>query len=95
MFARSARTSRGRVLVPMLIVVLIAAALGWWYFAPQTLPAFISSTLPRSPRVPLLYKWRDANGRLQVTDAPPADRPYETVQYDPNTNVVPSGASKH
>ena len=95
MRVRSARMTHGRALVPMIVVVLVAAAAAWWYFAPQTMPAFLSGALPRSPRAPLLYKWRDANGRLHVTDAPPADRPYETVQYDPNTNVVPSESTKH
>jgi hypothetical protein len=38
---------------------------------------------------PPLYKWRDAKGRLNITDKPPVDRPYETVQYDPDANVVP------
>jgi uncharacterized protein DUF4124 len=38
---------------------------------------------------------RDAQGRRHVTDQPPADRPYETVRYDPNTNVVPSNVPKN
>lgn len=40
-----------------------------------------------------LYKWRDDKGRLHVTDQPPPDRPYETVRYDPKTNVVPGRTS--
>jgi hypothetical protein len=39
---------------------------------------------------PLLYRWRDDHGRPHVTDTPPTDRPYETLKYDPKTNVVPS-----
>ena len=27
---------------------------------------------------------------LHVTDTAPTDRPYETVRYDPNVNVVPN-----
>lgn len=76
-----------------LITLLAVAATAWWYFAPQTLPVAVRHAAPVSPNAqtasPALYKWRDAKGRLNVTDVPPTDRPYETVRYDPNTNVVP------
>ncbi|UXI69247.1 DUF4124 domain-containing protein [Tahibacter amnicola] len=76
-----------------LLLAAIGAAAAWWYFFPATLPTAIRHTLPASPTVqtapPPLYKWRDANGRLNVTDQPPPDRPYETVRYNPDTNVVP------
>lgn len=77
-----------------LLAALAAGAIGWWYFAPQTLPVALRHAAPVSPSAdrasPPLYKWRDDQGRLNVTDVPPADgRRYETVRYDPNTNVVP------
>ena len=75
-----------------LLALLAAGAAAWWYFAPQTLPTAVRHVAPVSPNAqsasPPLYKWRDASGRLNVTDVPPKDRPYETVRYDPNTNVV-------
>lgn len=75
------------------LALLAAAVAAWWYFAPQTLPTVVRHVAPTSPNAekasPTLYKWRDASGRLNVTDVPPKDRPYETVRYDPNTNVVP------
>lgn len=38
-----------------------------------------------------LYRWQNAEGQWQVSDTPPAAGiPYETVQYNRNTNVVPS-----
>ena len=84
--------SAGRGAFWFLILLLAGAgAATWWYFEPDTLPAFVRQHLPASPRAsPLLYKWHDANGRLHVTDTPPTDRPYETVRYDPNVNVVPT-----
>ena len=76
-----------------LLALLAVGAAAWWYFAPQTLPTAVRHVAPVSPNAqsasPPLYKWRDASGRLNVTDVPPKDRPYETVRYDPNTNVVP------
>jgi hypothetical protein len=85
-------TMRGGALGWLLCVLaVIAAALAWWYFAPQTLPDAMRAAVPASPRAaPVLYKWRDAKGGLHVTDTPPTDRPYVTVRYDPNVNVVPN-----
>jgi len=37
-----------------------------------------------------LYRWRDDKGREQITDKPPRNRPYETITYRTNTNVMPS-----
>jgi hypothetical protein len=77
------------------LVALIAAIAAWWYFAPASMPPWLARSVPASPKLgPPLYKWRDDKGRLQVTDKPPADRAYETVRSDPNTNVVPSESSK-
>ena len=88
------RTAAGRVLIAVLLLLLLAGAGAWWYLAPDTLPAFVKTQLPASPKSnPVLYKWRDAKGGLHVTDTPPADRPYETVRYDPNANVLPTGVA--
>ena len=77
---------------PFLLVVLAAAAAGaWWYLMPDTLPDPVRKLLPVSERAnPALYKWKDAKGHWNVTDVPPADRPYETLKYDPKTNVLPA-----
>jgi hypothetical protein len=84
----------GRALVALLLLLILAGAAAWWYLAPDTLPAFVKTQLPASPKSnPVLYKWRDAKGGLHITDAPPADRPYDTVRSDPNANVLPKGAA--
>ena len=84
----------GRAVLWALLAAVVAAALGWWYFAPDTLPTALRHAAPPSPgladKPPALYKWRDDKGQLHVTDVPPTDRPYETVRYDPKTNVVPA-----
>ena len=86
---------RGRAGIVLLLILAIGAAgAAWWYFAPQTMPDWVARKVPGSPSLgPPLYKWRDAKGHLQVTDTPPADRPYETVRYDPAINVVPTGTT--
>jgi hypothetical protein len=91
----AARSGRAGVL--FLVLLAVAAAGGaWWYYAPQSMPGWLAHKIPSSPSLgPPLYKWRDAQGRLHVTDTPPADRPYETVRYDPNANVVPSTSPKN
>lgn len=81
----------GRVWPFFMIVLALIAGFAWWYVAPDTLPDAVRKLLPVSARAnPVLYKWRDAKGRWNVTDTPPADRPYETLKYDPKTNVVPT-----
>lgn len=87
----SHRNAQSGKIVFWLLGALIAAAACWWYAAPQTLPAAVRAALPASPNTPpAVYKWRDAKGRLQFTSTAPADRPYETLHYDPKLNVVPS-----
>lgn len=81
----------GRIWPAFALLLAGAAAYGWWYFAPDTIPDPVRKALPRSARAnPVLYRWRDAKGHWNVTDTPPADRPYETLSYDPRTNVVPT-----
>jgi len=40
---------------------------------------------------PVLYRWRDADGVLQVTDHPPKGRKYERVGRDPRTGIEVHG----
>ncbi len=81
----------GRVWPFMLVLIAALAVAAWWYLAPDTLPDELRKLLPVSARSnPVLYRWRDDKGRTHVTDAAPTDRPYETLKYDPRTNVVPS-----
>ena len=85
------RTQSGRVWPFFLVLLLAAAGWGWWYLAPDTLPDAIRRQLPVSARAnPVLYKWKDDKGRWHATDTPPSDRPYQTLTFDPRTNVVPS-----
>ena len=85
----AAQDGRAWPCVLVLLALLSVAAL--WYLAPDTLPDDLRKLLPASTRSnPALYRWRDDKGRPHVTDTPPTDRPYQTIKFDPRTNVVPS-----
>jgi hypothetical protein len=75
----------------LVAIALLAAAAAWvWYRAPEHLPLELRRDNPHSPDyAPVIYRWKDAAGRTQLTDTPPADRPYESVRVDPATNAVP------
>lgn len=96
-----ARVARGNVLLKFLLLLALFAGGGWlwWRYAPETLPEFIRAQVvvplqqTQRPANPPLYKWKDDQGRWNITDAPPPGRPYETIVVDPNTNVLPSGAA--
>lgn len=90
----SERGAYGRVLIVLVVLLALAAVGAWWYLAPDSLPGFVRHQLPASPKSnPPLYQWRDAQGHVHVTDSPPADRPYKTLRFDPNANVLPQGAA--
>jgi len=72
------------------LAVLAGVAAWIWYQRPDLLPEGVQVNNPQSPiYAPVVYRWKDAEGRTQITDQPPAGRPYETVRIDPATNVVP------
>ena len=82
----------------LLVVIALAAALyAWRTYAPETIPMQLAPVLaperPPPPPEPVLYKWRDDEGRWNITDQPPEGRPYEAVKVDPNTNVLPTGVA--
>ena len=76
----------------LLVIALLGGAAAWvWYRAPEHLPLEWRRQNPQSPDyAPAVYRWKDDQGRTQITDTPPDDgRDYETVVVDPATNVVP------
>ena len=76
-------------------LAVLAAAGGYvWYYAPERLPAEWRRANPQSPDYsPVVYRWRDRDGVVHVSDVPPMDRNYEAVRVDPKTNVVPPGTA--
>ncbi len=75
----------------MLIVpgILLGLVL-YWYTTPQETPSWVQGRLPGLPEYTgPFYRRHDDQGRMQVTDQPPKNRPYETVHYRNDANVVP------
>jgi len=74
----------------MFALAALAVAAAWlWHRAPEYLPIGLRRDNPHSPDfAPAVYRWKDAQGRTQLSDAPPPDRPYEIIRVDPDTNVV-------
>lgn len=85
------QTGKATMWILITLGVLFGIVL-YWYTAPQQAPAWARNGLPglSSGQAGLLYRWRDDQGRLQVTDQPPKNRPYETVRYRRDSNVMPS-----
>ncbi|MBE2295287.1 MAG: DUF4124 domain-containing protein [Phycisphaerales bacterium] len=84
------RCQRGAVGWWLLLVLgVVGGVVLYWYLMPQEAPSWVRSGLPSmSEHTGALYRWRDAQGREQISDKPPKDRPYETVHYRADTNVV-------
>ena len=73
-------------------VLLAGAGAGFylWRYSPESLPAEWRRDNPHSRDYsPVVYRWKDDRGVVQLTDTPPVDRPYESVRIDPDRNVVP------
>lgn len=91
----SGRRGSGLGKAVLLLALIAAAVWAWWTYAPDSVPAVIREQLPVSAPAradnPTLYKWKDAEGRWNVTDQPPQGRPYEAVHIDQDTNVLPGG----
>jgi len=66
-----------------------AGAVAWW-LAREPAPAAATGGAPLAtatrgndpPASQVLYRWRDDAGVVQVTDVPPRDRDYSTVDVD-------------
>ena len=77
------------VLFSLLTVAALAAYV--WRYEPERLPAEWRRDNPNSRDYsPVVYRWKDDQGVVQLTDQPPPDRSYEAVRIDPKQNIVPT-----
>jgi len=79
--------------IGMLLVAIALGVAAWWW---------VTSEMPRrqiereksaqaatvaAEQANTLYRWRDANGTLQVTDTPPSGRKYERIGREPDDGI--------
>lgn len=88
---RGPRRQAGRAPAWLLIGLgLLGGLVMYWYTTPQEVPSWARDWLPGLPEYTgPLYRWRDDKGREQITDKPPKGRPYDTITYRADANVVP------
>lgn len=85
-----------RLALAIVAGLALGGGLGWYLLERERKPGPVAAT-PTAPATspapagpgPVLYRWRDANGVLQVSDKPPAGVPYEEVTIRSDQNVVP------
>jgi hypothetical protein len=75
--------------VHWLLALIAIAAAGWWGLGhpgyetrEQRLARVEAQMQAVEAAKPKLYRWRDRNGVLQLTDTPPKGRKYETVDVE-------------
>ena len=81
-----------------LTAILAVAAVCWWALGhpgyetwEQRAARFEAEQQAAEAARPKLYRWRDANGTLQLTDTPPKGRKYKVVDVQAleDDNVIP------
>jgi hypothetical protein len=85
-----------RQLVLLVAAVLLGVAAWWWFTseAPRRereREVAARAAMAEVERASSLYRWRDANGNLQITDEPPKGRKYERISRDPVDGIQVRG----
>lgn len=85
------RRQRGRVLVWLLVLVLMAGGvLLYWRTYPASAPVWLRDMAPALfVTRTKLYRWQDEAGNWHVSDTPPEGRDYEVVEYRSDANTMP------
>ena len=85
-----------RASVAIVAGLALGAALGWWKLghpgyetADQAQARAVRAEAAADAAKPRLYRWRDRNGVLQLTDTPPKGRKFEVVALREDVNVIP------
>ena len=82
-----------RLVHAVLAGVVLGGAVGWWWLGH---PGYETSE-QRQQRAaaqaeaaePKVYRWRDAQGVLHISDTPPKGRKFEKVELREDVNVIP------
>ena len=80
----------------VVVLVAVAAAAYYVYRNPTVVSPLVEGTPLEGPVRSTLgttrvYRWRDADGVVQITDEPPPEgTKFEKLEYQNDANVVPS-----
>jgi len=82
----------------MLVLAVLLTAAAWWWFTTE-MPRRAREraraadvAMARAEHANSLYRWRDADGVLHVTEEPPKGRKFERVGRDPQDGIEISGS---
>ncbi len=82
-----------RVIHAVLAGGVAAGAIGWWTLGHPGYETgeqkLARAQAAQEAAEPKLYRWRDRNGVLQITDQPPKGRKYEVISPREDVNVIP------
>ena len=83
-------------LLAMLLAIASAAAAWWWYTSEmprreRERAAAAQAAMVQAERANSLYRWRDADGHLQITQEPPKGRKYERISRTPHNGIEIKG----
>jgi hypothetical protein len=75
--------------------IALGAAVWWWTTREEREHARVErerqAAVEAEAARPVLYRWRDANGVLQITERPPKGRRYERVEREPDEGIEVHG----
>ena len=81
----------------LLLAIGLGVAAWWWYTTEmprreRERAQAAQVAIAQAERANSLYRWRDAEGRLQITDEPPKGRKYERISREPKDGIEISGS---
>ena len=81
----------------LLVLAILLGVAAWWWFSHE-MPrrereraVAAEAAARRAEQVSSLYRWRDANGVLQVTEQPPKGHRYERISRTPEDGIEVRG----
>jgi hypothetical protein len=81
----------------MVVLAIALAVAAWWWYT-REMPrrereraAAAQVAMAQAERASSLYRWRDANGTLQITEEPPRGRKYERISREPQDGIEVKG----
>ena len=84
-------------MLAMLVLAVVSAVAAWWWFTTE-MPkrereraVAAEAAEQQAAQANSLYRWRDADGNLQVTDQPPQGVKYERIDRAPKDGIQIDG----